>query len=77
MYISIVTLYLMSRWTSTAKPDFFAGVHTTNLPTESTYAGVLSRESVRIAFTIPALNDIDILQLILRMLILMLPAVKR
>ena len=27
---------------------------------ESTYAGVISRESVRIAFTIAVLNDLDI-----------------
>ena len=42
------------------KAQFFAGGHTTNPPTESTYAGVVSRESVRIDFTISALNDLDI-----------------
>ena len=42
------------------KAQFVAGGHTTNPPAESTYAGVVSRESVRIAFTLAALNDIDI-----------------
>ena len=42
------------------KARFVAGGHTTNPPSESTYAGVVSRESVRIAFTIAALNDLDI-----------------
>ena len=49
----------MSRWTSAAKPDFSGG-HTTNPPMESTYSGYFSRESVRIAFTIAALNYLDI-----------------
>ena len=34
--------------------------HKTSDPEGSTYAGVVSRESVRIAFTYAALNDIDI-----------------
>ena len=42
------------------KARFVAGGHTTNPPVESTYAGVVSRESVRIALTIAALNDLDI-----------------
>ena len=42
------------------KAWFVSGVHTTNLPTESTYAGVVSREIVRIAFTLAELNDLDI-----------------
>ena len=42
------------------KARFVAGGHTTNPHAESTYAGVVSRESVRIAFTIAALNDLDI-----------------
>ena len=42
------------------KAHFFAGGHTTNLPAESTYARVVSQESVRIDFTIAALNDLDI-----------------
>ena len=58
------------------KSQFVSGVHTTNPPAEFTYAGVFSRESVRIAFTIAALNDLDILQLIFRMLILLLSAMK-
>ena len=42
------------------KALFVAGGHTTNPPEESTYAGVVSRESVRIDFTLAALNDLDI-----------------
>ena len=42
------------------KAQFVTGGHTTNLPAESTYAGVVSRESVRVAFTLAALNDLDI-----------------
>ena len=42
------------------KSRFIAGGHKTNPPAESTYAGLVSRESVRIAFTIVALNDLDI-----------------
>ena len=42
------------------KARFVAGGHTTNLPAESTYAWVVSREIVRIAFTLSALNDLDI-----------------
>ena len=49
------------------KPDFtrkarlVAGGHLTDPPTSMTYASVVSRESVRIAFLIAALNDLDIL----------------
>ena len=42
------------------KSRFVAGGHTTNPPTESTYAGVVSRESVCITFILSALNDLDI-----------------
>ena len=42
------------------KAWFFDGGQTTNLPAESTYAGVVSRESVCIAFTLGALNDLNI-----------------
>ena len=42
------------------KARFVAGGHTTNPPAESTYAGVVSGESVMIAFMIAALNDLDI-----------------
>ena len=35
------------------------GGHTTNPPTKSTYAGVVSRESIRISFNLAALNDHD------------------
>jgi hypothetical protein len=38
-----------------------AGGHTTEAPASMTYSSVVSRESVRIAFTIAALNDLDIL----------------
>jgi hypothetical protein len=43
------------------KARFVAGGHTTEAPTSMTYSSVLSRESVRLAFLIAALNDIDII----------------
>ena len=45
----------------TRKARFVAGVHLTNPPTSMTYASVVSRESVRIAFLLAALNDLQIL----------------
>jgi hypothetical protein len=41
------------------KARFFAGGHTTDTPHAMTYASVVSRESVRIALTLAALNDLD------------------
>lgn len=38
-----------------------AGGHTTETPVESTYSSVVSRDSVRLAFLIAALNDLEIL----------------
>ena len=43
------------------KARFVAGVHTTETPSSMTYASVVSKDSVRLAFMIAALNDIDIL----------------
>ena len=43
------------------KARLVAGGHVTTTPDTSTYAGVVSRESVRIAFLIAALNDLNIL----------------
>jgi hypothetical protein len=45
----------------TRKARFVAGGHMTETPKESTYSSVVSRDSVRIAFTIAALNDLDVL----------------
>jgi hypothetical protein len=42
------------------KARFFAGGHTTDTPHAMTYASVVSRESVRIALTLAALNDLDV-----------------
>jgi hypothetical protein len=39
---------------------FVAGGHTTDNPYVMTYASVVSRESVRIALTLAALNDLDV-----------------
>jgi hypothetical protein len=39
---------------------FVAGGHTTDTPHTMTYASVVSRESVRIALTLAALNDLDV-----------------
>ena len=45
----------------TRKARFVAGGHVTEPPSSITYASVVSRESVRIAFLLAALNDLDIL----------------
>jgi Reverse transcriptase (RNA-dependent DNA polymerase) len=45
----------------TRKVRFVAGGHLTDPPSTVTYASVVSRESVRIAFLIAALNDLDIM----------------
>ena len=42
------------------KARFVAGGHTTEAPATLTYASVVSRESVRIALTIAALNDLEV-----------------
>ena len=44
----------------TRKARFLAGGHTTSPPSSSTYSSVVSRDSVRIAFLIAVLNDLDI-----------------
>ena len=43
------------------KARLVAGGHKTDPPKESTYSSVVSRDSVRIAFTIAALNGLDVL----------------
>ena len=43
------------------KARFVAGGHTTDVPSTLTYASVVSRDSVRIALTIAALNDLKVL----------------
>jgi hypothetical protein len=43
------------------KARFVAGGHTTDVPSTLTYASVVSRDSVRIALTIAALNDLKIM----------------
>jgi len=45
----------------TRKARFVAGGHMTDPPTVLTYSSVVSRESVRIAFLVAALNDLDVL----------------
>ena len=45
----------------TRKARFVAGGHMTNPPTSMTYASVVSRDSVRIAFLLAALNKLDVL----------------
>jgi hypothetical protein len=42
------------------KARFFVGVHTKDTPHAMTYASVVSRDSVRIAFTLAALNDLNV-----------------
>jgi hypothetical protein len=43
------------------KARFVAGGHTTTAPSSMTYSSVVSRDSIRLAFTIAALNGIDIM----------------
>ena len=45
----------------TRKARLVAGGHLTDPPTEMTYSSVVSRESVRIAFLIAALNDLELI----------------
>ena len=45
----------------TRKARFVAGGHTTETPDVGIYSSVVSRDSIRIAFTIAALNDLQIL----------------
>ena len=45
----------------TRKARFVAGGHMTEPPSSLTYSSVVSRETVRIALTIAALNDLDIM----------------
>jgi Reverse transcriptase (RNA-dependent DNA polymerase) len=45
----------------TRKARFVAGGHTTDTPSSITYSSVVSRDSVRLAFLIAGLNDLDVL----------------
>jgi len=45
----------------TRKARFVAGGHWTDAPSQLTYSSVVTRDSVRIAFLIAALNDLDIM----------------
>lgn len=45
----------------TRKARFVAGGHMTSAPNSLTYSSVVSRESVKIAFLVAALNDLDIM----------------
>jgi hypothetical protein len=45
----------------TRKARFVAGGHTTETPSSLTYSSVVSRDSVRIAFLMVALNDVDVM----------------
>jgi hypothetical protein len=45
----------------TRKARFVAGGHMTDPPSTLTYSSVVSRDSVRIAFMLAALNDVDLL----------------
>jgi hypothetical protein len=44
----------------TRKARFIAGGHKTDPPSSITYSSVVTRDSVRIAFLIAALNDLDV-----------------
>jgi len=61
----------------TQKARFVAGGHTTDSPTSSTYSSVVSHESIRIAFLIAALNDLQVFAPTLEMHTLMHHVEKR
>ena len=44
----------------TRKACYVAGGHTTDPPSSITYSSVVSRDSIRIEFTLAALNGVDI-----------------
>ncbi len=50
----------MSEKTSVAKARLVAGGHTTAAPATITYSSVVSREKVRIALPLAALNDVEV-----------------
>jgi hypothetical protein len=50
----------MSREDFRHKARLVAGGHTTAAPATITYASVVSRESVRIALLLAALNDVEV-----------------
>ena len=54
-----------------------AGGHQTVTPVALTYASVVSRDSVRIALTIAALNDLDVLSCDVKILTLPLLAERK
>ena len=45
----------------TRKARFVAGGHMTEAPTSITYSSIVSRDSIKIAFLLAALNDIDVM----------------
>jgi hypothetical protein len=45
----------------TRKACFVAGGHMNDPPSDITYSSIISRDSIRIAFLLAALNDIDLL----------------
>ena len=45
----------------TRKARFVAGRHTSDIPGSITYSNVVSRNSMRLAFLIAGLHDLDIL----------------
>jgi hypothetical protein len=50
-----------SKMDFTRNVRFVAGGHTTETPTSISYSSVVSRDSVRLAFLIAAINNIDIM----------------
>jgi hypothetical protein len=54
-------MLLLMKMDFTRKARFVAGGHTTDTPGSTTYSSVVSRNSVRLAFLIAGLNDLDVL----------------
>jgi hypothetical protein len=60
-YVQCHMIFNMKMENFSHKSRFVAGGHMTNPPTVATYARVVSRESICIALTIAALNDLEVL----------------
>ena len=59
--IPVNMIFDVKMMTLTRKARLVAGEHRKDPPKESVYSSVVSRESVRLAFLVAALNDLDIL----------------
>ena len=57
----VTTILFIKMTDFRCKARLVAGGHMTTAPAAMTYASVVSRETVRIALTLAALNDLDVM----------------